>query len=176
MAVSETYSEEWIKEHSMDRGRYPLIISKDLPSDFSIPNHPEYFLSEPHNPNVRIELTTFRGICGGAIHYYAQIKVSQPTICCIGENGRQFSCFGYICKEFQDMPREIKDNIGGMYDICVARVLSQREIDSDPVRWNGYRKGYQTDAFPTSGEALRVAKIIAAYRFPGRPVEVEELF
>lgn len=165
---------EWAKDHSMDYGDYPLVIENEMPKDFSIPNHPEYFLGKPWNNDVKVEITSFRGISIGAIHYYAKLIVNQPNICCINENGSTSICGGYICEEWRSMPKSVSANIGGLWTIDALRELTQAEIDSDPSRWDYYRAGEFTNCFETKKEAIETAKKVAAFRFPGRKITIDD--
>lgn len=171
--MTEQTTAEWAKNHSMDYGDYPLVIENEMPKDFSIPNHPEYFLGEPWNNDVKIEITSFRGISIGAIHYYANICVNQPDICKV-ENGQTLSCGGYICEEWKNMPNSITDNYGGFWHIDVRRPLTQAEIEADPNRWRSYSPNDFTSSFESKKEAIETAKKVAAFRFPGRKITIDD--
>lgn len=171
--MTENYTIDWAKDHSMDFGDYSDVIDINIPKDFSIPNHPEYFLSEPWSNDVKIEITSFRGISFDAIHYYANIYVNQPNICKV-ENGQTLSCGGYICEEWRNMPKSTTDNCGGIWHIEVRRPLTQSEIEADPNRWKGYDADDFTSSFETKEEAIEVAEKVAAIRFPGRKIKVND--
>jgi len=171
----ETVNKEWVKECSRDLGNYPLVIPNEIPENFSISGHPEYFLGKPFSERVKIEISSYRGISIGAIHYYATISVSQPQICKRDENGKVLVCGGYICEEWRNTPSELSDNIGGRWVIEAMRHLTRKEIDDDPERWVGYDEGDTTSSFETKEEARDVALKIARFRFPDREIEIEEL-
>ena len=166
-------TEEWVVNHCRDFGRYPVIIDTTPLADFSIPNHPEFFLQEPHNNFVIIEITSFRGISIGAIHYYANIYCKMPVICSKEEDGRVYRHGGLICNEWEEMPKEITSFIGGRYHIEANRPVTKEELEKYPDRWEGYELGDNTPSFETMSEAISVAKRIAEYRFPGKKIKID---
>ena len=173
--MKEQVTEEWVMNHCMDFGRYPVIIDTTPPADFSIPNHPEFFLQESLNNCVTIKITSFSGISIGAIHYYANIYCQQPNICTKGEDGSVYILGGFICEEWNGMPKEITSLFGGRYHIEVNRPVTKEELENDPDRWYGYELGYNTPSFETKAEAISVAKKIAEYRFPGKKIKIDIL-
>ena len=165
---------EWAVNHSYDRGNYPDVFTDDTGMDFSIPNHPEFFVKPKENKKIKIRITSFQGISPGAIHYYAEI-VADGIYLCKEENGIISSVSGYICEEYKQMPKEKKDPISSLYFIEAERDVTQEMIDDDPDRWHGYRAGYKTNAFNTIKEAEEIATRIAKARFQGAwTIEIEE--
>ena len=171
----EEINKEWIEAHCRNHGRYPLIFDKNFGADIKIPGRPDYYIEVREKPVVRIEITSWRGISIGAVHWYANIRADAPNICSKDENGRVTSHCGYISEEWKQMPKEITDMIGGEYRIEVQRPVTQADFDKDPDRWEGYEIGWSTDAFDTKTEAFNTAKKIAEYRFPGWEIELEDL-
>lgn len=154
-------------------GKYPLQFNIPLIlQGFSVPNHPEYYAKLPDNPRLRVEITSYRDITPGAIHFYATIKADALKLCKMVD-GREWNCGGFICKEWEQMPKEITDMFCVGYRIEVVRPVMQEEIDKDPVRWECYRAGDKTPAFETRESATAVAVQIARLRFPGWKIEVE---
>lgn len=172
--IDEEKSNEWIKNHCRDYGDYPMVIGTEIPKDFNIPNHPEYFLKDAWKKEVLIEITSYRGISIGAAHYYATIKVNQPDICSKGDNGNTLVHGGYICDEWSKIPKNITDNIGGMWTVEALRQVTEEEIKKDPQRWEGYRPDEYVSSFETKENAIKIAKKIAKLRFPNRKIEIKD--
>jgi hypothetical protein len=74
-------------------------------------------------------------------------------------------------KNFRNMPN--KDFYDSWYDFEVVRPVTKEEIDKDPDRWHGYEVGWTTNAFETKAEIIKIAKKVAAARFPGWKFIVE---
>lgn len=87
---------------------------------------------------VKIILTTFRGLSWNAIHYYSRIEadgihiIDPETYCFIG---------GYICEEYKNLPKEKHDIWSWQYEIGVERYITQEELDENLGRWKGYELG-----------------------------------
>ena len=65
---------EQILECCQDRHDYPAFFEIGIGKDFRLETMPEV-LAEIREPReVTIELSTFRGVSIGAIHYYAKIR------------------------------------------------------------------------------------------------------
>lgn len=158
-------------ENCNDFGPYPEVFNMDaLPCmDVKIPDRPDLKVVAPCNYDVLIILSSFRGICPGAVHYYATIEAQQPYFtdgeCMIG---------GYISEGWSAMPREITGMIGGVYKIEVTHKLTQDDIDNDPERWEGYVAGDDTNCFENLEQLLALAVGIVKLRFPGWQVKIED--
>lgn len=153
---------------SYDRGRYPDFFPVNIGDDFKLESSPELFVRIPDPRGVRIEITSYRGICWNAVHYYAAIKADGIERCKYQDfNGKkQLVCVsGYLGEEFNSLPREKQDIWGGGYYIEVAREVTQADVDKDPQRWKGYEPGRHTNAFNSAEEAEEEAKAIVDARF-----------
>lgn len=155
-------------DRSYDRGRYPDFFPIDLGDDFKLESRPELFVKIPQPREVRIEITSYRGISWNAVHYYAAIKADGIRRCYYEDFGgekRLTSTAGYICEEFSRLPKEKQDIWGGDYHIEVARPVTQADIDNDPRRWEGYAPDDNTNAFNSAEEAEEAARAIVSARF-----------
>ena len=166
--------EKFIENHCHDRGQYPLIFTKETGLDITIPNHPEYVVRPPHKYEARVEITTFRGTCFEAVHYYGRIYADAPYIAQQQENGGWCSVGGYLCEEWKNMDRSLKDLIGSRYEIELVRPVTRTEIEKDPDRWYGYEVGSSTNAFYSKAEIFSVAKKVIEYRFPGWEIKLDD--
>lgn len=153
---------------SYDRGCYPDFFPVNIGDDFKLESRPELFVKIPNPREVRIEITSFRGISCDAIHYYAAIVADGINRCFYEDyNGekRLFGAHGYLGEEFNSLPREKRDIWGGDYHIEAAREVTQEEINKNPRRWEHYAPGDHTNAFNTAEEAEATARAIVSARF-----------
>lgn len=84
---------------------------------------------------MNIEISSFCGLCGGAIHYYAKLYIKVNNVC---DNSSVSGYLGGI-----EIPNEYQ-TIKGEF----VRPLTQKEIDKQPDRWGyWYQAGYLVNAF-----------------------------
>ena len=109
---------------------------------------------------IRVSVTSFRGISFGAMHYYARISVSEPSLKFIDEHGepQQHSISGAFDR-FK--PEEAKD-----FDIEVYRPITATELEDDD-RWHGYKAGDLVHAFETEEELYEHIVSLIKARFSG---------
>ena len=88
---------------------------------------------------MNIEISSFCGLCGGAIHYYATLHIEVNNVC---DNSSVSGYLGGI-----KIPNEYQ-TIKGEF----VRPLTQKEKDKQPDRW-GF--GYQVGNFVNSFESLQ---------------------
>ena len=168
---------EWAKEHSSDQGKYPDVFSNETGFDLVIPGHSEFYIKKRNERLIKIRISSFIGICAEAVHYYANIEADGVYICKIDENGKERCIGGNICKEYDNLPNEVKDTASWFYKIEVVKILTQEMIDNDPERWRGYRPGWKVNAFNSPEEAIETAKRVAKARFDGDwTIQVDELY
>lgn len=152
---------------SYDCGHYPDFFPINIGDDFKLESRPELFVTIPTPRKVKIEITSFRGVCCGAVHYYATIKADGIKRQYYEDrNGTKqlVSVAGYICEEYNNLPRK-KDIWGSFYEIEVGRPVTKADKDIDPQRWEGYEEDATTNAFNTAEEAEATARAIVAARF-----------
>ena len=166
--------EQFIKDHCRDNDKYPLVFTKDLGIDITIPNHPELVVRALQNPVAKIKISTFRGISWDAVHYYGKIYADGPELREIQSDGSECSIVGYICKEYNEMSDEQKNLIKGRFTIEIVRPLTQEEIDKDPKRWEMYEAGSKTNGFYHKQDIINIATKIIEYRFPGWKIEIDD--
>ena len=94
---------------------------------------------------LNIEISSFCGICGGAIHYYAKLYIKVSNVC--GNS----SVSGYLGGI--EIPNEYQ-TIKGEF----VRLLTQKEKDEQPDRWAGYQVGDVVNAFESLKEIESLIK------------------
>lgn len=95
---------------------------------------------------ANIEISSFCGLCGGAIHYYATLYINVSNEC-----GNSF-VGGYL--EGIEIPNEYK-SIKGEF----VRPLTQKEKDEQPDRWDyWYQVGDLVNAFESLEEIESLIK------------------
>lgn len=152
-------------DQSYDHGSYPDFFPVTIGDDFKLESRPELFVRIPNPREVRIEITSFRGISWNAVHYYAKINADGIKRCYKNEEGGICGVYGYLGEEFNSLPRDKKAIWGGNYEIEVARPVTKKDIAKDPRRWERYTPGDNTNAFNTAEEAEEMAKAVVKARF-----------
>lgn len=95
---------------------------------------------------MNIEIRSFRGLCGGAIHYYATLYINVANVC---DNSSVSGYLGGI-----EIPNEYQ-TIKGEF----VRPLTQKEIDEQPRRWDfPYQAGDLVNAFESLQEIESLIK------------------
>nr|DAV98171.1 MAG TPA: hypothetical protein [Caudoviricetes sp.] len=94
---------------------------------------------------MNIEIRSFRGLCGGAIHYYATLYINVANVC---DNSSVSGYLGGI-----EIPNEYQ-TIKGEF----VRPLTQKEIDEQPDRWYWYQAGDLVNAFESLEEIESLIK------------------
>lgn len=107
---------------SLDMGNFPDVIPVDYGLDLVLKTKPEYIVEANKPRKIRIDITTYRGISCGAIHYYAQINADGVKVIERCKDGNIIHC-GYICEEYS----QICKNNSGKYE-KVAVSLALREV------------------------------------------------
>lgn len=95
---------------------------------------------------ANIEISSFYGLCGGAIHYYATLYINVSNVC---DNSSVSGYLGGI-----EIPNEYQ-TIKGEF----VRPLTQKEIDEQPRRWDfPYQAGDLVNAFESLQEIESLIK------------------
>lgn len=94
---------------------------------------------------INIEISSFYGLCGGAIHYYATLYINVSNVC---DNSSVSGYLGGI-----EIPNEYQ-TIKGEF----VRPLTQKEIDEQPDRWYWYQVGDLVNAFESLQEIESLIK------------------
>ena len=109
---------------------------------------------------VNIEIRSFAGLCGGAIHYYATLYINVSNVC---DNSSVSGYLGGI--EIPDEYQTIKGEF--------VRPLTQKEKDNQPDRWGyGYQVGGLVNAFESLQEIESLIKKLKK-KFPSDEWKVE---
>lgn len=110
---------------------------------------------------MNIEIRSFRGLCGGAIHYYATLYVKVNNVC---DNSSVSGYLGGI-----EIPNEYQ-TIKGEF----VRPLTQKEIDEQPRRWDfPYKEGDLVNAFESLEEIESLIKKLKKKKFSSKEWKVE---
>lgn len=155
-------------DQSRDHGYLPDFFPVNIGDDFKLETRPELFVRIPNPREVRINITSFRGISWDAVHYYAEIVADGIDRCHYEDycgKKKLYGVSGYLGEEFNSLPRHKRDIWGGAYRIEALRPVTQADIDKDPRRWEHYKPGDNTPAFDTAAEAEATARAIVAARF-----------
>lgn len=94
---------------------------------------------------MNIDIRSFSGICGGAIHYYATLCIDVNNVC---DNSSVSGYLGGI-----EIPNEYQ-TIKGEF----VRPLTQKEKDKQPDRWYWYQVGDLVNAFESLQEIESLIK------------------
>ena len=180
--IEENNELQWALDHSLNTDCYPDVFDKNIGMDFHLNDHPNCYpqiasYSYNEERTVHIEITSYRGMCFDAIHYYATIKADGVKLCeDIEENGKKSTIIhgGYLGEEYNNLPREKRGIWTSRYEIEGEITLTQEEIYKDPKRWEYYDVGDKTNAFESKSELIETAKKVAKIRFPEWNVEIED--
>jgi hypothetical protein len=111
-------------------------------------------------PTVTLEITTWRGISAGAMHYYGHFNVRLPEMTEVDSDG--WTCSNYI----------------PMYDndrIELTQELEQWEIDKYPENYEYNRAGQRHTGFYTEKQLKDYAEVVFAQIFEkGWKYRIEE--
>ena len=95
---------------------------------------------------MKIDIRSFCGLCGGAIHYYATLYINVANVC---DNSSVSGYLGGI-----EIPNEYQ-TIKGEF----VRPLTQKEKDNQPDRLGfGYKVGDLVNAFESLQEIENLIK------------------
>lgn len=151
-----------------DAGRYPAFFDVTMGAGFHLSTRPELYCRINTPRKVKIRITSFRGFSCFARHYYATIHADGIDICRDEQTEKGVKTWrlgGYLCEEFNELPADEQAIYGPEYRIEVCRKVTFRDIQDDPLRWEGYNEGSLTPAFDSPEEAVEQAKKIVKARF-----------
>lgn len=98
---------------------------------------------------IHFRISSFIGICGGAMHYYCSVT-SYVNNRCLTDNS---SVSGWL--DGVVIPEENKT-----LKFELSRPITQKEIDENPSRWYGWREGDQVTAFENKQDILSLIEEI----------------
>lgn len=143
---------------------FPLVIDDQAGLDFkdeetkAILANTGLFEKKSKTRAVKLEITSFRGISWGAIHYYGKLIADG------------------ISFQLLDKPNTTTTNWDARkqnpfyqwrYKFDLKRPVTQQEIDKNPDRWDYYVPGNFTTSFDTKEEIIALAKECFKMRFAG---------
>lgn len=124
----------------------------------AIPHNPCIYQKKTKTRCVKLEITSFRGISLGAMHYYGKLIA----------DGVDFQCLDNPNTTTSNWDAE---NISPLYQWSyyfeLRRPITQEEIERDPDRWYGYDPEGFTSSFDTKEEIIALAKECFKMRFKG---------
>lgn len=91
---------------------------------------------------VTLKVSTWRGISGGAVHYYGKLEFHSVDFAREGSDSRLSSC-GYGVPDYLE---------SGKFEL--TRPVTQAEIDANPKMWEAYHDGDKTDRFDKVQEVI----------------------
>jgi hypothetical protein len=91
---------------------------------------------------VTLKVSTWRGISGGAVHYYGKLEFHSVDFAREGSESRLSSC-GYGVPDYLE---------SGKFEL--TRPVTQAEIDANPKMWEAYHDGDKTDRFDKVQEVI----------------------
>lgn len=163
--------QEIINRSKAERHTYPDVFSADCGLDIIIPERRLHAVPtwgrRKGNPKRRatLNITTYRGLCADAIHYYGSIRIQGVHMEYDNEPGHA------------TMDDEIENLLplsGYSYELKLSRPVTQEDKDADKearceadIRFQWYNVGDMTDRFNSLKELIDFAKIVFKNRFVG---------
>lgn len=123
-------SEQEIRDLCQDRHKYPFEIPDTFGEGIT---GSKYYTQRTKRPReVRLKITSFIGVCGGAMHYYGELASYSPTVSEIGGDP-SIGFFGALHGEdhkelFKDLDIHIE----------LLRPIEDWEREQDPNRFAEY--------------------------------------
>lgn len=143
---------------------FPLVIDDQAGLDFkdektkAILANTGLFEKKSKTRAVKLEITSFRGISWGAIHYYGKLIA----------DGIEFQLLDKPNTTISNWEAEkINPLHQWNYKFDLKRPVTQQEIDKDSDRWDYYAPGDFTTSFDTKEEIIALAKECFKMRFSG---------
>ena len=154
-----------IRDYMCDNGsNFPLVIDDKAGLDYkdaetkAILHNACIYQKKSKTRCVKLEITSFRGISLGAMHYYGTLNA----------DGIDFQCLDRPNTTTSNWDAEKKNPLYQWhYKFELRRPVTQEEIDRDPDRWHGYYPGDFTTSFDTKEEIIALAKECFKLRFAG---------
>lgn len=137
-------------EKGFDISKITGVVPQDIGEGFQFNLHGKIYTTTGSYTKdgkriVNIEIRSFAGLCGGAIHYYATLYINVSNVC---DNSSVSGYLGGI-----EIPNEYQ-TIKGEF----VRPLTQKEIDEQPDRWYWYQAGDLVNAFESLQEIESLIK------------------
>ena len=144
---------EQIQECCYDLGKHPYEIPDSYGEGIV---GKEYYTGKEKRPReVMLKITSFRGVCFGAVHYYGTLKAYRPNIHKEGSNNCYYGYLGDDTKLFKDL------NI--VIELC--RYITEEEYKTDPNRYD--KDMNVTNCWYDKAHIVKFAKEVFNKRFKG---------
>ncbi len=159
--ITEDNIRDFMNNHEDD---FPLIIDDQAGLDFkdektrAIPSNAHIYKKKSKTRTVKLEITSFRGISWGAIHYYGKLIADGIDFQLI--DNPSITTSNWDAKKINPLYQ-------WRYSFDLRRPATQEEIDHDPDRWHYYNPGDFTTSFDTKEEIIALAKECFKMRFSG---------
>lgn len=108
---------------------------------------------------IVLEVRTWRGISGNAIHYYGKFVIDGVYTAELGNIEKSKSI---TIEQDEQYPL-----LRYSYDLKITRPLTKFEIDTQPDRWYCYDEGDLINGYETLADLIADAKEIFKLRFTG---------
>lgn len=124
----------------------------------AIPHNSCIYQKKSKTRCVKLEITSFRGISWGAMHYYGKLIADGIDFQSLDNPGTTTSNWE---------AEKISPLYQWHYEFELRRPATSEEIERDPDRWHGYYPGNFTPSFDTKEEIIALAKECFKMRFKG---------
>ena len=143
---------EQIKECCYDIGNFPYEIPDTFGEDIV---GKEFYTAKEERPRkVKLEITSFIGVCCDAVHYYGTLKAFRPHIKKEGCDGCFYGYLGEDTPLFQDLNIVIE----------LWRYVTDAERKSDHKRYGDME---MTSGWYEKAQIIKFAKDVLNTRFKG---------
>lgn len=153
---------EKIRYHTDDEEDYPVYFPEDygLGLTFRDNKGVEYKTVGKIPQTLQFDVSSFRGLSIGAIHYYGSIRLYEPELIFIDEDGKptKHSISGSFSKYKPIQARGLT--------IKINRFITSEELE-DENRWRGYHENSLVDGFETEEELWKYGISLIKKRFKG---------
>ena len=134
---------------SLTANHFPQIIDFD---ELEALKAPEGYHVKVFSRDLEIVISTFKGQCPGAVHYYSDIKFHSFSLM----QGNSSVCGSNYPKV---------GRIRGYHNIDVNRPLTERDLEDKHVDWHGYEVGDMTHRWTNIKNAIACTRKVIKLRF-----------
>lgn len=159
-------SEQEIMDLCQDRHKYPFEIPDSFGEGIT---GSKYYTEKKKRPRVvKLEITSFMGVCGGAMHYYAELVSYSPLILEIGGNPNISYIGALHGEDHRELFKDLSIHIG------LLRQIEDWERERYPDRFAEYMD--TTNAWYDKEQIIAFANEVFKSRFVGDwTLEVDDM-
>jgi hypothetical protein len=161
--------EEKLPEKDWEAEEVDMKISPDFGLGVKAKYKDEFYTFKRNprkKPTVTLEITTWRGMSVGAVHYYGKLKVDLPEMEKDGQRGYTIGLYGH-----GTIPMFSND------DIELTQVLEQWEIDKYPHNYEYCRAGQRHRGFyAVAGVERRAKEVFEKIFSEGWKLKIDKRF